>query len=173
MLTAAITMMLAEATPAAGSPLAPALAGMIECAQPDDQAKTCYTMTKYQIRPDGTWLSTVETIFVLPPSNRQVLMEASAAARLKGETICGTVTAEDLAHAKLSENGSALDDDKAQPILAVLIKAAAPGLGKEMCETYRQDGATISGTTTIDGVLQPSTEIIEWVHPDAGYRPRP
>ena len=173
MLAVAIGLMLAGLAPAAGSPLAPAVAGMIECSQPDDRAKTCGSMTKYQVLPDGTWQETAETMFVLPPANQLVSIEAPAVGRLKGAELCGMVTAEDLAHAKVRENGVLLDDDKAQPILATLIQILSPGLGKEICETYRQDVLTISETATIDGVQQPSTKIIEWVRPDAGYKVRP
>ena len=149
------------------NPLAPAIAGQLECTRPDDQKKTCRTISSYRLVEGATYSSTA-TILISPEG--PVTFEATVPATVKAERVCGVMRAEDISSGKLRVAGTLLDDAQAAPLLARMVTALSSVMNKEICVTYTSTAEGLIEKATIDGVYQADQdEAVEWVRPDAGY----
>ena len=149
------------------NPLAPAMAGQLECTRPDDQKKTCRTISSYRLVEGATYSSTA-TILISPDG--PVTLEATVPATVKAEWVCGVMKAEDLSSGKLRVAGTLLDDAQAAPLLARMATALSSVMNKEICVTYTSTAEGLIEKVIIEGVYQADQdEMVEWVRPDAGY----
>jgi hypothetical protein len=167
-----LVILAATAAPdvAVANPLAPGLAGQLECARPDEQKKTCRSLTSYQ--RSGTGYSNTALILVSPDG--PVTIEITAPVTVKGDAVCGVVRAADLDTAKIRRAGRLLDATDAAPLRTAMLGAMASMMGKEICETYQAMPDGLIQRATIDGVREPKgDEPVKWVAPGDGYSVAP
>ena len=152
------------------NPLAPAIAGKLECTRPDDRNRTCRSITAYS-RAGGVYSSIVLTIL---SKDAPLTFSSKAPVTLKGNAVCETLTLKDITSGKLWSGGQPMDDVQAAPILAHVAQAVAVRLNKEVCVTYEPTGGWLIEKATIDGVYQAGADqTVEWVSPKDGYRLAP
>jgi hypothetical protein len=161
------------AAPPVDNPLAPAAQGLIECANPDEIAKTCRSLARYTPQPDGSFINQAEVLLV---ASEPVTISFAGPTRLKGNEVCGTLTTEMVKKGTLRYAGTVVPDKAAVQItpriLAGLTRAGV--LDKEICTTQSPDG-THDGNgflekATIDGRTTPADDAhLVWIRPDAGY----
>ena len=149
------------------NPLAPAMAGQLECTRPDDQKKTCRSIASYRL-VEGSTYSNTATILISPDG--PVIFEVTSPVTLKGEAVCGVMKPEDVSSGKLRVAGTLLDDAQAAPALARMVTGLSGLMNKEICVTYQASAGGLIEKATIDGVYQVNQDqVVEWVSPDAGY----
>ena len=162
----ALTAITGGADPAS-NPLAPAVAGQLECTRPDDQKKTCRSIASYRLVEGATYSSTA-AILISPDG--PVIFEATSPVRVKAGEVCGVMKPEDVTSGKLRVAGTVLDDAQAAPALARMVTALSSIMNKEICVTYQSSAGGLVEKATIDGVYQANQDqAVEWVEPDAGY----
>lgn len=154
--------------PPVDNPLAPAAQGLIECANPDDIARTCRSLARYTAQADGTFINQAEVLLV--PSE-PVTITFSGPTRLKGNAVCGTLTTQMVKTGMLRYAGNVVPDKAAVQItpriLAGLTRAGV--LDKEICSTQSPDGNGFLEKATIDGKDTAEETHLVWIRPDAGY----
>jgi len=152
---------------AASDPLAPAMAGLLECTRPDDQKKTCLSIASYRLVEGSTYSNTVA--MVISP-NGPMIFEATSPATLKEGSVCGVMKPEDITSGRIRVAGKLLDHAHASPILARMATALGSMMNKEICVTYERSAGGLVEKTVIDGLYQSDKDqVVEWVQPDAGY----
>ena len=161
------------AAPPVDDPLAPVAQGLVECAAPDDIAKTCRSLAHYTPQPDGTFLNEAEVLLV---PGEPVTMSFAAPTRLRGNQLCGTLTTAMVKAATLRYAGNLMPPKLAVEvtprILAGLTRAGV--LDKEVCSTRSPEGNGFLEKATVDGKSGPADDThLVWVRPDAGYTVAP
>lgn len=152
---------------AADDPLAPAMAGMLECSRPDDQKKTCLAIASYRL-VEGSTYSNTATILISPKG--PVIFEGTSPATLDAGSVCGVMKPDDISSGKIWVAGKLLDHAHAAPILARMATTLSGMMNKEICVTYERSDDGLVEKTVIDGLYQADQDqVIEWVPPDAGY----
>jgi hypothetical protein len=167
-----LVILAATAAPDAtvADPLAPGLAGQLECTQPDAQKKTCRSLTSYQ--RVGTGYSNSAIILISP--NGPVTVEITAAVTVKGNAVCGVPRVADLDAAKIRNAGRLLDATEAAPVRAAILAGLAPVIDKEICQTYQATPAGLVQKSAVNGVYEPrADEPVAWVAPGDGYSVAP
>jgi len=157
------------AAPPVDNPLAPVAQGLIECAAPDDIAKTCRSLAHYTPQPDGSFLNQAEVLLV---PGEPITMAFAAPTWLKGNQVCGTLTTAMVKAATLRYAGNIVPDKAAVQItpriLAGLTRAGV--LDKEVCSTQSPEGNGFLEKATIAGKSGPADDThLVWIRPDAGY----
>ena len=152
---------------AASDPLAPAVAGLLECTRPDDQKKTCLSLGSYRL-VEGSTYSNTATILISPKG--PMTFETTSPVTLKVGSVCGVLKPEDISSARIRVAGKLLDHAQAAPILANMATALSGMMNKEICVTYERSAEGLVEKAVIDGVYQADQDqAVEWVEPDAGY----
>ena len=165
----ALVMLAATAGPSGlvSDPLAPAIAGQLECTRTDDQKKTSRSIAAYR-HVEGSTYSNTATILISPDG--PVIFEVTSPVTVKGEAVCGVMKAGDVLSGKLRVAGTLLADAQAAPALARMVTGLSGIMNKEICVTYQSSAGGLIEKATIDGVYQANQDqIVEWVSPDAGY----
>ena len=161
-LTAATT-----AAGAASDPLAPAMAGMLECTRPDDEKKTCLSIASYRL-VEGSTYSVTSAMLISPKG--PMIFEATSPATLNAGSVCGVMKPEDITSGRIRVAGKLLGHAQAAPILARMATGLSGMMNKEICVTYERSGEGLVEKTVIDGLYQSDKDqVVEWVQPDAGY----
>ena len=157
------------AAPPVDDPLAPVAQGLIECAAPDDIARTCRSLARYTPQPDGTFLNEAEVLLV---PGEPVTMAFSGPSHRNGNQICGTLTTAMVKAATLRYAGNIMPAKLAVEvtprILAGLTRAGV--LDKEVCSTRSPEGNGFLEKATVDGKSGSTDDThLVWIKPDAGY----
>jgi hypothetical protein len=108
-----LVILAATAAPdaAIANPLAPGLAGRLECSKPDEQKKTCRSIASYQRVGDGYSNSAI----ILISPNGPVTMEITAPVTVKGYAYCGVMRAEQRDAARISLPGTCWERSRQSP----------------------------------------------------------
>ena len=147
-----ILLAASAAQPTSANPLAPALAGQLECHFPNDQAKTCRLLA-----PQGP-----------------VTLEVTSDATVKKDTVCGIILRSDLDKGQLKVADHALTPAEAAPIIEQIAQAMAPMFDKEACSTFVPSGDGLTIKSSIAGTPRPELDQpMKWVAPAAGYKVAP
>lgn len=163
----AVAALASDPTDSIPDPLAPALAGKLECSSPDDQRKICKSIVYYRRLTDQDYS---DTATILMSKDGPVVMETTSTVTVKGDAVCGFLTPEDLKAGKIWIGGKALDAAGAAPVLDSISAAASSMFGKELCVSYAKSADGLVEHGTIDGVAEPKADqLIEWVDPADGY----
>ena len=160
----------ATAAPAiATNPIEPALSGKLECHFPDEQTKTCRSLSSYKPLGDNRYSST--TLGLLSPQE-PVTLEITSEVQIKNGAVCGRLLDEDLAKAKLNVAGKTLDQTEAAPGKAQIAQAMAPLMNKEICARYEPSpSGGLVAKASVDGTAQPNfDQPVKWVAPGDGYK---
>ncbi len=152
---------------AASDPLAPAIAGLLECTRPDDQKKTCLSIASYRLVEGSTY--SITSAMLISPTG-PLILETNSPATLSPGSVCGVMTPEDISSGRVRVAGKLLSDAQAAPILARMATALSGMMNKEICVTYERSGKYMVAKTVIDGLYQADKDlVVEWVQPNAGY----
>ena len=152
---------------AAENPLAPALDGLLECTRPDDQKKTCLSISSYRLVEGSTYSST--GAIVISPKG-PVVLEITVPVTLKEGSVCGVMKLQDISSSRIRVAGKLLDHAQAAPILTRTVASLSLVMNKEVCSTNERSAEGIVQKTIIDGLYQADHDLmVEWVPPDAGY----
>ncbi|MES2442442.1 MAG: hypothetical protein V4574_06395 [Pseudomonadota bacterium] len=167
MIPGAMALLAALTGQADPDPLAPAARGEVQCTMPDKAAKTCFAITIYTRTAGG--FDSVTTMMLSP--DPLVTIEMAAPGTVEGNAICGVVTREQMAAAKVSVGGVALPPEQAAPILEQMMAVVAPTFGRKTCTRYRPEGDLLIAETEVEGVRDPQMTLpTMWVKPADGYR---
>jgi hypothetical protein len=157
----------AGAARTADNPLAPAMAGLLECMRPDDQKKTCLSIASYRLVEGSTYSST--GVIVISASG-PLILETVSPATVNAGSVCGVMKSEDLSSGRIRMAGKLLTHAQAAPILARTATSLSGMMNKEICVTYERSGEGLVAKIVIDGLYQADhDQVVKWVEPDAGY----
>jgi hypothetical protein len=157
----------AGAAGTADNPLAPAMAGLLECTRPDDQKKTCLSIASYRLVEGSTYSST-GALLISP--NGPVIFEMTSPVTLNAGSVCAVMKPEDISSARIRVAGKLLTHAQAAPILARTATRLSGMMNKEICTTYERSGEDLVEKIVIDGLYQADQDqVVEWVEPDADY----
>jgi len=166
-----ILLAASAAQPTSANPLAPALAGQLECHFPNDQAKTCRSLASYKALGGDRYTST--TLILLAPQG-PVTLEVTSDATVKKDTVCGIILRSDLDKGQLKVADHALTPAEAAPIIEQIAQAMAPMFDKEACSTFVPSGDGLTIKSSIAGTPRPELDQpMKWVAPAAGYKVAP
>jgi hypothetical protein len=157
----------AAVQPASANPLAPALAGQLQCNHPNEQAKTCRSIASYKSLGGGRYSST-DTL-PLSPDGRATL-EVTSELTVKDSSVCGQIRREDLDKGQIKVADRALTPAEAQPIKDQVAQAMTPFFGKQACVTFVASDKGLVEKTSLDGTPRPDLDQpVKWVTPTDGY----
>lgn len=159
------------ASAAAVDPIAPALAGKVQCYQPDAARKTCNSMGAYRKDPTGTIQNTA-TILLRPEP--LIVMRTTAPVVVKANAICGTITEGDLAAADFTIDGQPADAANAEALRNAIRPGYAAVLNREICTAYVPSGDEMAARISIGGKRMPALDQrVRWISPSEGYSVAP
>ncbi|MBU1376556.1 MAG: hypothetical protein KKE02_14025 [Alphaproteobacteria bacterium] len=157
----------AASVAAANDPIAPALAGKVQCYQPDVARKTCISIGAYAKDASGAIQNTA-TILLRPQP--LIVMRTTAPVVVKNNAICGTITEGDLRAAQFTIAGAPADDANAEALRNAVRPGYAALLNREICTTYVPAGEEMAAQITIGGKRMPALDQrVRWVSPADGY----
>lgn len=163
-------MILVAAAAAAANPIAPGLAGKLRCQGPNETAKTCQSIVSYKDAGDGTYLAHSSVMLRPEPL---VIADSDTKALVRDGNVCATIRSADIDAATISLGGTPLDDAMATMVKGK-IKEKLPGLDKEVCATFTQQGSDWVSTPIIDGKPDATkTQKFTWIAPTDGYKVGP
>lgn len=151
--------------------LAQSAHGRIECHDPNLQTHTCRSMETY--RPlGGDRFENDSTVLVAP--NPPIALRVLQTVELKDGAVCGRLTAESITQGTLWVAGAPVPSAKAAPILAKLVQAMTPMIGKTACSHYEKTGEDWVVKGEIEGVATPAPPVKAiFVRPEDGYSVAP
>jgi hypothetical protein len=165
------TLLFAAPDMANTNPLAPAIAGQLECSTPDEQRKTCRSIASYRHLSGPNYSNTAVMLF---SPNGPTILQVTSPVVVKGNAVCAVTKIGDIKNGKVTVGGRKLSTLEAAPLLDHLATHMFPLFGHEICLTFDDSSGTIMELGTIDGVRQPKgDEPVQWVSPSAGYKVAP
>jgi hypothetical protein len=166
MIGPALALFLAAAADPA-DPLAPAMAGKVQCYAPDTQRKSCASIGSFVRNPDGRIDN--RTIARLAPSPL-IVVDTTAPVTIKGGAVCGPFTANDIETAQFTIDGKAANERQVASIKDAMRKTMASLLDHEICTTLAPDGNALKAMVSVDGKRSPDLDQpMIWVSPQDGY----
>jgi hypothetical protein len=166
---AALLLLAAPAAAPAPDALDPARMGKIRCVGPDSQARTCATMVRYTVHPDGRFDAVVNGVVSTDPV---VVLEYQTSGQIEDGAVCSTVRPIDFSSGRLTKDGAALAPATETAVRQRLMLALQPLAGHKRCYRDRVDGEGLVSDITIDGLVR--TEMNQraiWVSAEEGWAP--
>lgn len=161
----------AAAQPASANPLAPALAGQLQCHYPNEQAKTCRTLVSYKSL-GGDRYSSTDTILLSPQG--PVTLDVTSELAVKDGAACGQIRREDLETGQVKVADRVLTPAEAQPIKDQIAQAMASFFDKQGCATYVASDKGLIEKVSLAGTPRPDLDQpVKWVAPGDGYKVAP
>jgi len=161
----------AAASSSETSILAQLSAGKMLCSNPDPATKTCSAISSYV---HGENDSFVETSEILLPAPQPLTLQLSAAARIKGSTICGIMSEADLQKGLVRVNGSLLQPEQNARAMGTLIEKLRPMAGRQACEELRIEGGVLMKYGQVEQVdLKLPGKPVRWISTADGYTVSP
>lgn len=155
----------------AGSPIARAEKGDVQCYQPDTTKKTCQSIADYKRLPDGT-IQNVATVLVgLKPV---VVMQTATTVTIRNGQVCGPIKQADIDGATFTVNGAPATAKQAELLRKQMTDSMATLLNADICTAYLQSGNSFTARETVDGASQPNLDQhVIWVAQADGYKVAP
>lgn len=152
-----------------GDLLDPARAGKIRCVGPDIRARTCSTMVRYTVRPDGSFDALVTGVVATDPL---ILLEYRTSGQIEDGAACSIVRPIDFTAGKLSKDGAPLAAGIEASVRQRLMLSLQPLAGRKRCYRDRPDADGLVSSVTIDGLVRTDmNQRAIWVSPEEGYAP--
>jgi len=162
-----LLLALAGQAEAAEDMLTPARQGMIRCTSPDPARKTCSTLTRFTMRPDGGF--DAEVTGVGGPAGIQVHYKMPGT--LVGGAVCFVHRADTLAGASFTKPDARLAQSLQDTLRTRLAAALAPYNGRQRCYRDRIENGALVAKTMLDGVAHPELDrTVLWVAAGDGYK---
>lgn len=159
------------AAPAHGTVNAAATAiqqGKWRCGFPDPVRKTCRSLARYTLAPDGDLEVSVAGV----PGSDGLTVAYRSRARIEEGEICTTITREDLAKATFTKAGVVLVGDALSNMRGVMIESYASLLGHKICDRDQPPGSDglSQSLAFVDGEAAPDlNRPVKWVDAKEGY----
>ena len=148
-------------------PLEPAERGLVECHHPNEQRKTCRSMTRYKALGGGRYS---DTTVALVSNDGPMLVEITLPVVMKSAAVCATMSSSAFARGKVLYAGRLINPAEAAPVLKAAAAATKRYMNKEVCTSYVSSFGAVTGKAAIDGVPQPDLDVrLKWVRLDDGY----
>ena len=173
MIGLAVSTFLAVAPAAAPrDPLAPALAGQVECYVPNVQRRVCRSIGAYARQSNGVMHNTAIVLISASPLGT---METTGPVQVKGQRVCSTPSPRDVAVARFRIDGKPVEAGRAEALRQDVAGDMKAIFGHEVCTSYApgKDGALVA-QVSVDGKRAPKLDLpVLWVSPADGYRVAP
>lgn len=127
---------------AAANPLAAVARGLVQCHAPDDQKRTCRSIASYEPTGGATF---VNRATVLVSVAGPIVLETSTPVAIKAGAVCGSIRADDISAGHVRIAGRQATKDEAAPVLALVSRSMAALINKEICTSYVQTAAGLTG----------------------------
>jgi hypothetical protein len=148
--------------------LAPARQGMVRCTSPSRAKKTCASLTRYTVRPDGSFDAEVTGTAV---AGAGIQVQYRMSGTLVAGAACFTQAADSVAGATFSKPGARLAASLQDSLRSQLAAGMRSLIGKQRCYRDRIQGGELISRTTLDGVAHPEFDRpVLWVSPEDGYK---
>ena len=163
---ALLTMALSE--PAQVDPLAPALAGQLQCYSPNEGEKTCQSIDRFQPLGNGRFNDRTTVRLNRDPL---ILAEFTISYVTKGDAFCSILRPGDLTTARITIPGRAMAARQAAELHALLVQAMKSYIGKEACTVLEDTPDGLVAITKVNGAHDANVDqYVKWVDPADGYR---
>jgi hypothetical protein len=163
-----LLFMLTAAQASDGDVLAQAREGKLRCTAPDRTRKTCATLTRFTIRPDGSFDAEVTGMASRPA---QISVRYTMPGTVENGALCFIHTASALNGATFTKPGAKLAASLQETLRAQIVASMAPLNGKRRCYRDRNVNGELSSATTLDGLAHPELDRpILWVSPEDGFK---
>lgn len=164
----ATLLLLAAPLPAADA-LDPARMGKIRCVAPDTQARTCATMVRYTVHPDGRFDAAVTGVVSTEPT---IVLEYQISGQIEDGAVCAVVRPIDFTAGKLTKDGVSLTPAIETSVRQRLMLALQPLAGKKRCYRDRPDADGLVSDIIIEGQVRADlNQRVIWVSPEDGWAP--
>lgn len=162
-----LLLSLAGAPQADADPLAPARQGMVRCTAPDRARKSCAALTRFILKPDGSF--DAEVTGEGGPAGIQVAYRMPGT--IADGAVCFTHRTDTLAEARFTKPGARLAQSLQDTLRGQLAAAMAPLAGRQRCYRDHNVGGSLVSRTTLDGVAHPELDRpVAWVRAEDGYK---
>jgi hypothetical protein len=167
-LTVVFTLGIASLASANENPLAPAIAGKIECFNPNEAAKTCDALTIYKLRTDGTF-DEFDKMVLIP--NPLVTTELKGVAFVQAGMICQKFTSDTLEQATFAIDGKPIDAIQLEALSPALMSGFKTFIGKTSCMRLTANPKGLIAEFEVDGIsVERPGQYARWVDADEGYK---
>ena len=129
--------------------LAQSRSGKVLCANPDGAAKSCSSITSFNLISDGSIIETTEVLLTPDPV---LTLTMSIGTKVSGDSACGVMTLDDLRRGQVRLNGKAIPSDRNALVLKRLEASMAALAGKQVCDAIRYENNGLVKYGQIDGV---------------------
>jgi predicted regulator of Ras-like GTPase activity (Roadblock/LC7/MglB family) len=153
------------------NPLLPAETGSVQCFDPNEQARTCRSISAYRALGDGRY-SNIGTVLISRVSS--MTLETTTQVEVKKGAVCGLITAEEVRTGTLRMAGRELGTVEAKPYLETLEKSLKALIGKEVCTAYVASADGLVAKVSVNGVYRADTDQrVKWIGPSDLYTVSP
>lgn len=149
-------------------PLAPARAGLIECEDIDEAAKTCSELAEYVPRADGLFDLTSRKVL---SQNPHVVWIYRSTVFVEADKICAKLTTPDFDMMTFEIDGKQAGAEQAMQLRNVLRSGWPEIADKTSCMKLVQTKTGLVSEYYLDGLIQiqDGRTPMKWVKPDEGY----
>lgn len=171
MIAASMLFAVAATIPPQTEVLSQVSAGKMLCANPDVATKTCSSIASYVVGKDQTWIETSE---ILLPAEQPVTFQLSGVVKIRGSTICGTMSEADLAKGVVRINGSPLSAEQNATAMSKLITKLKPMAGRKACEVLRYEDGRLMKYGQVEQVdINLPGKPVRWISNSDSYKVAP
>lgn len=146
------------------------LSGKMLCSQPDIVGKTCSSIERIDVAPDGVLTDTEETL--LSP-NRPVSLELTSPAHFADGAVCGTIEPANVEKAVVRVSGQVLLASLSASLLDKVITGLKPMAGMKACASLSLEDGTLFKLSKVEEAHLSVSHPARWIGPEEGYRVAP
>jgi len=142
--------------------------GELLCVKPDEANKSCDTIDRVTVNPDGTMIETSETLFSDEPPTA---VELTNPVSVEGDAVCAVVDMAALRQGIVRVNGTPLPPDANAALIRTLGEILKPAEGHTICERLQIDAGQLVVTARDNGTPSPyAARPVRWISAGAGWR---
>ena len=146
-------------------------AGKMICSNPDDAAKTCTAIARYEIAADGTLAETTELL--LSPQ-QPITVTLTVRSRVENGAICGSLQNESFETGQIKRNAAPLPAEQNAAAMANIKEKLSSMVGRTACESLRIENGKLVKAGVVDGVgVALPAKPVRWISSLDGYRVAP
>ena len=145
--------------------------GELLCIKPDEANKSCDTIDRVTVRPDGSMMETSETLVSSAPATA---LEMTNPISVEGDAVCAVADLAILEQSIVRINGTPLPPDANAGVIRALSEIIKPAEGHKICERLQIEAGQLVLTARDNGTPLPHpARPVQWISADAGWRVAP
>lgn len=145
--------------------------GELLCIKPDEANKSCDTIDRVTVRPDGAMMETSETLVSDDPP---AAVEMTNPISVEGDAICAVADMAVLRQSIVRVNGTPLPPDANAGVISALGETIKPVEGHTICERLQIEAGQLVVTARDNGTPLPyPARPVRWISAEAGWRVAP